>query len=186
MDDSMRSSMRSGLVLKKARACVALPEETMSTEPRKPLKPFSPTQEKIAKFFIRPMTAMNAFVYRLSGGRLAGKWTHGEPMLLLTTVGRKSGEPRTVTLVFMRDGERLVVVGSQAGLSTDPLWMKNAEANPDVTVEIGGTKQTMRARRGTAEEKAHYWPALCAMNSDYSDYQSRTTRDIPILIMDPA
>ena len=70
----------------------------MSTEPRKPLKPLSPRQEKIAKFFIRPMTKLNTMVYRLSGGRLAGKWTHGEPMLLLTTIGRKSGEPRTVTL----------------------------------------------------------------------------------------
>jgi F420H(2)-dependent quinone reductase len=125
-------------------------------------------------------------VYRLSGGRLAGKWMHGEPMLLLTTIGRKSGEPRTVTLVYMRDGERLLVVGSQAGLSTDPMWMKNAEANPNVTVEIGADRKAMHARRGTAEEKARYWPALCAMNSDYADYQSRTSREIPILILDPA
>jgi deazaflavin-dependent oxidoreductase (nitroreductase family) len=154
--------------------------------PRKPLKPFSPFQERIAKPVIRVLTRLNTLAYRASGGKIAGKWTHGEPMLLLTTIGRKSGEPRTVTLVFMRDGERLLVVGSQAGLSTDPLWMKNAEANPDVTVEIGSDKRKMRARRGTPEEKAHYWPALCAMNSDYSDYQSRTTRDIPILLLDPA
>jgi F420H(2)-dependent quinone reductase len=158
----------------------------MSSKARKPLKPLSPRQEKLAKLFIRPLTRLNTFVYRMTGGRLAGKWTHGEPMLLLTTIGRKSGEPRTVTLVFMKDGERLIVVGSQAGLSTDPLWMKNAEADPAVTVEIGATKKNMRARRGTAEEKAHYWPALCAMNSDYADYQSRTTRDIPILLLDPA
>jgi F420H(2)-dependent quinone reductase len=158
----------------------------MSSKARKPLKPLSPRQEKLAKLFIRPLTRLNTFVYRMTGGRLAGKWTHGEPMLLLTTIGRKSGEPRTVTLVFMKDGERLIVVGSQAGLSTDPLWMRNAEADPAVTVEIGATTKNMRARRGTAEEKAHYWPALCAMNSDYADYQSRTTRDIPILLLDPA
>jgi deazaflavin-dependent oxidoreductase (nitroreductase family) len=158
----------------------------MSTQSRKPLKPFSPTQEKIAKLFIRPMAKVNTLVYRLSGGRIAGKWTHGEPIMLLTTIGRKSGEPRTVPLVFMSDGERVIVVGSQAGMSKDPQWMANAAANPDVTVEIGSTKRRMRARRGTAEEKAHYWPKLCAMNSDYADYQSRTTRDIPILILDPA
>jgi F420H(2)-dependent quinone reductase len=151
---------------------------------RKPLKPLSPTQERLAKLVIRPLSKLNILVYRLTGGRIAGKWTHGEPMLLLTTIGRKSGEPRTVPLVYMQDGERLLVVGSQAGLSRDPQWMANAMANPDVEVQIGGVKKKMRARRGTSEEKAHYWPALCEFNSDYADYQSRTTRDIPILILE--
>jgi deazaflavin-dependent oxidoreductase (nitroreductase family) len=158
----------------------------MSTEPKKPLRPFSPRQERIAKPFVRTMAAVNTWIYRLSGGRIAGKWTHGEPMLLLTTIGRKSGEPRTVPLVYMSEGDRLIVVGSQAGMSKDPQWMANAAANPSVEVEIGARKRKMRAHRGSAEEKARYWPALCAMNSDYAAYQSRTTRDIPILIIDPA
>jgi len=158
----------------------------MSTSTQKPaLKPLSRRQERIAKPFIRVMAALNTFVYRISGGRVAGKWTHGEPMLLLTTIGRKTGQARTVPLVYMRDGERFVVVGSQAGMSKDPQWMANAAANPNVEIEIGPEKLKMRAHRGNAEEKARYWPALCAMNSDYEAYQSRTTRDIPILIMDP-
>ncbi|HXC50004.1 MAG TPA: nitroreductase family deazaflavin-dependent oxidoreductase [Candidatus Limnocylindrales bacterium] len=158
----------------------------MSTSTQKSsLKPFSRRQEHVAKLFIRLMAALNTFVYRVSGGRVAGKWTHGEPMLLLTTIGRKTGQPRTVPLVYMRDGERLVVVGSQAGMSTDPQWIANASANPNVEVEIGPEKLKMRAHRGTADEKARYWPALCAMNADYAAYQGRTTRDIPILILDP-
>ncbi|HYC57194.1 MAG TPA: nitroreductase/quinone reductase family protein [Candidatus Binatia bacterium] len=155
------------------------------SDPRKPLRPLSPTQERIAKPVIRVLAALNTWVFRVSRGRVAAKWTHGEPMLLLTTVGRKSGQARTVPLVYMSDGERLIVVGSQAGMSKDPHWMANAAHNPDVEVEIGAHKRRMRARRGTSEEKAHYWPALCKMNSDYSDYQSRTTRDIPILILEP-
>ena len=151
----------------------------------KPLRPLSPTQERLFKPLIRLFTKLNTALYRVSGGRLGGKWTHGEPMLLLTTIGRKSGQPRTVPLVYMQDGERMIVVGSQAGLSTDPQWMANAAANPEVQVEIGATKRKMRARRGTSEEKARYWPALCEFNSDYPAYQSRTTRDIPILIIEP-
>jgi deazaflavin-dependent oxidoreductase (nitroreductase family) len=154
--------------------------------PRKPLKPFSPFQERIAKPVIRVLTRLNTLAYRASGGKIAGKWTHGEPMLLLTTIGRKSGQKRTVTLVFLRDGERFVVVGSQAGMSKDPQWMANAVANPDVEIQVGSERRRAKARRGTAEEKAQYWPALCRMNSDYADYQSRTSREIPILLIDPA
>ena len=157
----------------------------MTTTTAKPLRPFSPTQERIAKPIIRVMTRLNTLVYRVSGGRVAGKWTHGEPMLLLTTIGRKTGQPRTVTLVYMSDGDRMIVVASQAGMSTDPQWVANAEANPQVEVEVGASRRAMRARRGTAEEKARYWPELCQMNSDYAAYQSRTTRDIPILILEP-
>lgn len=157
----------------------------MSPQPKPPLKPLSARQERIAKPVIRVMAALNTWVYRISRGRIAAKWTHGEPMLLLTTIGRKSGQGRTVPLVYMSDGARVIVVGSQAGMSSDPHWMANAAANPDVEIEIGTVKRKMRARRGTSEEKAQYWPDLCRMNSDYAAYQSRTTREIPILIMDP-
>jgi F420H(2)-dependent quinone reductase len=155
------------------------------TTTTKTLKPFSPIQERIAKPVIRTMAAANTLLFRVSGGRLGSKWTHGEPILLLTTIGRKSGKPRTVPLVYMRDGERLIVVGSQAGMSKDPQWIHNVAARPDVQVEIGRSRQAMRARRGSSEEKARYWPALCAMNQDYADYQGRTSRDIPILILEP-
>ena len=156
----------------------------MADTAKKP-RPFTATEERIARPVIKAMSLVNTWIYRLSGGRLGGRWMYGAPILLLTTVGRKSGEKRTAPLLYLEDGPRVILVGSQAGMSRDPLWVKNIDANPDVEIEIGARKRSMRARRGTSEEKADYWPALCKMYPDYADYQARTTRDIPVLILDP-
>jgi F420H(2)-dependent quinone reductase len=154
-------------------------------EAQKMPRPFTAREERMAKPLIRVMSALNTSIYRLSGGRLGGKWMYGAPILLLTTTGRKSGQKRTAPLLYLEDGERVVIVGSQGGMSKDPLWVKNLDADPNVEVEIGSRKRAMRARRGTSEEKARYWPALCKMYPDYADYQARTVRDIPVLILDP-
>lgn len=155
------------------------------TETVKTIRPFSTTEERIAKPLIKAMSLANAWVYRMSSGRIGGKWMYGAPILLLTTTGRKSGQKRTAPLLYLEDGERVVVVGSQGGMSKDPQWVHNIDANGDVEVEIGSAKKAMRARRGTPEEKSRYWPALCRMYPDYADYQARTVRDIPVLILDP-
>lgn len=154
-------------------------------EAQKMPRPFTATEERIARPVMRVMSAVNTWIYRVSGGRIGGKWMYGAPILLLTTVGRKSGEKRTAPLLYIGDGERVVLVGSQGGMSRDPQWVRNIEANGDVEIEIGTRKRAMRARRGTSEEKARYWPDLCRMYPDYADYQARTVRDIPILILDP-
>lgn len=154
-------------------------------EAQKMPRPFTATEERIARPVMRVMSAVNTWIYRVSGGRIGGKWMYGAPILLLTTMGRKSGEKRTAPLLYIGDGERVVLVGSQGGMSRDPQWVRNIEANGDVEIEIGSRKRAMKARRGTTEEKAHYWPDLCKMYPDYADYQARTVRDIPILILDP-
>lgn len=156
-------------------------EQSAAKAPR----PFTAKEERIAKPVIRAMSAVNTWMYRLSGGRVGGRWMHGAPIFLLTTVGRKSGEKRTTPLLYLEDGERIVTVASQGGMSKDPLWIRNIDANPDVEAEIGSNRRAMRARRGTAEEKAKYWPALCRMYPDYADYQARTTREIPVVLLDP-
>jgi deazaflavin-dependent oxidoreductase (nitroreductase family) len=156
----------------------------MTTEKKTP-RPYTATEERIAKPIIRAMSAINTWIYRASGGRLGGRWLYGAPICLLTTIGRKSGQPRTAPLLYLEDGQRVILVGSQGGMSKSPLWVANAEANPDVELEIGKVKRPMRARRGTSEEKSHYWPALCRMYPDYADYQAKTTRDIPILVLEP-
>ncbi|HXC53640.1 MAG TPA: nitroreductase family deazaflavin-dependent oxidoreductase [Candidatus Limnocylindrales bacterium] len=148
-------------------------------------RPFTATEERIAKPIIRVMSLVNTWIYRWSGGRFGAVWMHGAPILLLTTVGRKSGERRTAPLLYLEDGPRVVVVGSQGGMAKDPLWVKNIDANPDVEIEIGRTRRPMKARRGDAGEKSHYWPALCRMYPDYADYQARTMREIPVIILDP-
>lgn len=148
-------------------------------------RPFTAKEERIGRRVVKVMSRLNTWIYRATGGRLGAKWMYGAPILLLTTVGRKSGEKRTAPLLFLEDGERVVIVGSQGGMSKDPLWVRNIDANPDVEIEIGPKRRAMRARRGSAEEKAHYWPALCRMYPDYADYQARTIREIPVILLDP-
>ncbi len=148
-------------------------------------RPFTATEERIARPIIRVMSLVNAWIYRLSGGSVGGRWLHGAPVLLLTTIGRKSGEKRTAPLLYLEDGQRVIVVGSQGGMAKDPLWVRNIDANPDVEIEIGPNRRAMRARRGSPEEKARYWPDLCRMYPDYADYQARTVREIPVVILEP-
>ena len=155
----------------------------MTTSRRLPS--YTPFQERIASPLIRAASAANTWVYCLSGGRLGGRFRGGAPVLLLTTIGRKSGQPRTAPLLYLEDGENLVIVASKGGMSHHPVWYLNLEANPDVDVEIGNQRRRMRARRASAEEKAKLWPRLVAMYRDYDDYQARTDRNIPVVILSP-
>ena len=149
------------------------------------LPAFTPFQERLANPLIRAMSTANVWVYRLSGGRIGGRFLRGAPVLLLTTTGRKSGRSRTAPLLYLEDGENLVLVASKGGMSHHPVWYLNVEANPDVEVEVGATRRRMRARRASREEKAALWPRLVAMYRDYDDYQARTDRNIPVVILAP-
>lgn len=148
-------------------------------------RPFTTTEERIGTFVIKWMSAINTWVYRLSAGRIGGRFLRGAPVLLLTTIGRKSGQPRTAPLLYLEDGDDLILVASKGGMSHSPLWFYNLEANPDCEVEIGKRRTPMTARRATSDEKRALWPQLVAMYRDYDDYQARTTRDIPVVILSP-
>lgn len=150
------------------------------------LRPWTPSEERWANVVIRLMTAANTWVYRLTGGRIGGKFLRGAPVCLLTTTGRKSGEPRTVALLYLEDGRDVILVASKGGMAKNPLWYSNLEANPDVTIQIGSAEQPMRARRVTDEEKQALWPRLVTMYRDFDDYQGRTTRNIPVVRLTPA
>ncbi|RIL06636.1 MAG: nitroreductase family deazaflavin-dependent oxidoreductase [Proteobacteria bacterium] len=132
------------------------------------------------------MSALNVWVYRASGGRVGGRFLRGAPVCLVTTTGRKSGQPRTAPLLYLADGERVVIVASKGGMSKHPAWYGNLVANPRCTVEIGRERRAMTARTASADEKAALWPRLVAMYRDYDDYQARTDRDIPVVILEPA
>jgi deazaflavin-dependent oxidoreductase (nitroreductase family) len=131
------------------------------------------------------MSRANTWLYRTSGGWLGGRFFGGAPVLLLTTVGRRSGQPRTAPLLYLQDGDNLVLVASKGGMSHHPLWYKNLESNPRVEVEIGTERRPMLARRATPTEKAALWPRLVAMYGDYDTYQARTDREIPVVILSP-
>jgi deazaflavin-dependent oxidoreductase (nitroreductase family) len=148
-------------------------------------RPFTPREEKIGTAVIKLMSRVNTWAYRLSGGRLTGRFPNGAPVLLLTTTGRRSGQPQTAPLLYLTDGNNYVVVASKGGMANDPLWFKNLAANPNVEIEVGSRKMPATARRATDEEKAVLWPRLVAMYPSYADYQARTTRNIPVVIVAP-
>ena len=107
------------------------------------------------------------------------------PVLLLTTTGRKTGEERTTPLLYLADGEDLVVVASNGGAPKHPAWLLNLRANPEATVEVGGRKLRVRAREAGPEEKERLWPKLVEMYGSYEDYRRRTDREIPVVLLEP-
>jgi deazaflavin-dependent oxidoreductase (nitroreductase family) len=149
------------------------------------MRPYTPRQERVGNVVVKIMSRLNTWIYRLSGGRIGGRFPSGAPVLLLTTIGRKSGRPQTAPLLYLQDGDTYVVVGSKGGMPHHPLWFRNLEANPQVEIEVGTRRMAMTARRATAAEKAALWPRLVAMYSSFADYQARTTRQIPVIILTP-
>jgi deazaflavin-dependent oxidoreductase (nitroreductase family) len=107
------------------------------------------------------------------------------PTLLLTTIGRKSGEKRTTPLVFLRNGDDMVVVGSLAGYDTHPAWYHNASANSDCWIQLDHDKSTAVARDVTDEERAELWPKLTEMFPPWGYFQSQTDRPFAIVILSP-
>ncbi len=134
---------------------------------------------------LKAISTLNRGVYRASGGRLMGRMGEA-PILLLTTVGRTTGRPRTAPLLYLEDGENLVVVASYGGRPEHPAWFRNLEAQPDVEVEIGRRRSRRRARVATDEERDRLWPRLVQMFPQYARYQERTTRRIPVVVLEPA
>ena len=149
------------------------------------VRPYTPAEERFGSVVIKWMSLLNTWAYRLTGGRLGGKFLGGAPVCLVTVTGRKTGEPRTIPLLYLQDGDDVIVVASKGGMSKHPVWYLNLIANPTCEVEVGRTRHAMRAARVSAEEKAALWPRLCAMYPDYAEYQARTTRDIPVLRLSP-
>jgi deazaflavin-dependent oxidoreductase (nitroreductase family) len=134
----------------------------------------------------KAMNAIHRLVLKVSGGR-AG-WTAMEmPVLELTTKGRKSGQPRSVMLTSpLREGSALVVVASRGGDDRSPAWFHNLQANPDVEVRLQGKpRRRMRARVATAAERERLWPLVIADHKNYADYQTKTAREIPLVLLEP-
>jgi deazaflavin-dependent oxidoreductase (nitroreductase family) len=140
----------------------------------------SPLNER----FIKWVSRVNTFLYRRSGGGLGGT-VQKIPVALLTTTGRKTGEPRVSPLYFLRDGDRVIVAASKGGRTENPMWYLNLKANPKVSVQIKKEVLELTARDATDEERAKYWPQLVDMYPSYDDYQSWTDRTIPIVVCEP-
>jgi F420H(2)-dependent quinone reductase len=137
-------------------------------------------------FFTKWMSRLNTFMYRRSGGEGLGGTFQNIPVALLTTTGRKTGQPRVSPLYFLRDGDRVIVAASKVGAEKNPMWYLNLKANPKVSVQIKREVLDLTARDASEEERAKYWPQLVKMYPSYEDYQSWTDRTIPIVICEPA
>jgi len=122
-------------------------------------------------------------IYRLSGGRIFSR-SVGCPVVLLTTTGRKSGEPRTAPIFGFPEGQSIVVVPSNAGKRHYPSWYLNLRANPQAQVQLGPEIWRVRAREATLEERERLWPFLASRYGGYQVYRERTDRHIPVLILE--
>jgi deazaflavin-dependent oxidoreductase (nitroreductase family) len=133
---------------------------------------------------MKTICATHNAVYRTSGARIGGK-VQGMPVLLLTTTGRKSGKSRTTPLLFLRDHDAVVVVASNGGSDSFPSWWLNVRSDPAAEVEIGRERTRVTARKASPEERARLWPEFTSRYSGYAKYATRTTRVIPVVILDP-
>jgi F420H(2)-dependent quinone reductase len=127
----------------------------------------------------------HATVYRASNGLVGHRFPGAPPMLLLDHVGAKSATRRTSPLVYARDGENLVLVASKGGYPKHPAWFHNLMAHPDVTVQVGSQRLDVHARVASPEERGHLWPLVVGVYGGYADYQRRTEREIPLVVLEP-
>ncbi|HUK45493.1 MAG TPA: nitroreductase family deazaflavin-dependent oxidoreductase [Gaiellaceae bacterium] len=133
---------------------------------------------------MRTASGVHTVVYRASGGRVAGE-AGNLPVLLLTTTGRKTGKQRTTPLLFIRDGDDLVVVASNGGMDWFPAWWLNVQQHPAAVIEIGRERRDVTARKADPERRARLWPEFTGPYPDYLKYEARTTREIPLVILHP-
>jgi deazaflavin-dependent oxidoreductase (nitroreductase family) len=133
---------------------------------------------------LRAVGKLNAPLYRLTGGRVGGKLGKA-PILLLTTTGRKSGQPRTAPVLYLADGDRFVVINTNAGNAKTPAWSLNLRANPEAEVEVGRKRVKVRARLAEGEEREDLWRRHMEQYSGWEFYESKLDRQIGVFVLEP-
>jgi deazaflavin-dependent oxidoreductase (nitroreductase family) len=123
--------------------------------------------------------------YVETDGESGHEWRPGVPTLLITTRGRKSGTLRRTALIYGRDGDRYLVVASRGGSPEHPSWYLNLVEHAEVDLQVEAAKFSARARTANADEKPRLWSLMTSIWPDYDNYQSKTDRDIPLVILEP-
>jgi deazaflavin-dependent oxidoreductase (nitroreductase family) len=134
---------------------------------------------------LRRAMGLHAAVYKASGGRIGHHLPGAPATLLLDHVGARSGTKRTTPLTYFPDGDDLVVIASKGGYPKNPAWFHNLRANPDTNVQVGSERRAVHARVAEPEERKRLWPKAVETYSGYRDYQERTEREIPLVILEP-
>jgi deazaflavin-dependent oxidoreductase (nitroreductase family) len=122
--------------------------------------------------------------YRETDGEVGHIWKKGSKTLLLTTTGRKSGEPRTTPLIYEQDGDKYVIVASKGGAPEHPGWYANLEKDPQVELQVKGDVFPARARTAQGEERERLWKLAAQQWPDYDAYQQKTDREIPVVVLE--
>ena len=133
---------------------------------------------------LRRLVGIHTLVYRATNGAIGHHVPGFAPMLLLDHVGAKSGVRRTSPLLYITDGDDLVIVASKGGHPQHPAWFHNLRANPDTAVQVGSERRAVHARVATPEERARLWPGVVEAYPGYAEYQKRTGREIPLVILE--
>ena len=136
------------------------------------------------KGFIRFFSVLNRGWYKLTGGRIGGKF-HGAPLVLLTTTGRKTGKERTWPLLSIKQGDSYLFAASFGGHDEHPAWYQNLAAKPEVSVQDGARTLHGRARITTGAEREQLYQKFIDVYSTYGDYAKATKREIPVVVVDP-
>jgi deazaflavin-dependent oxidoreductase (nitroreductase family) len=134
---------------------------------------------------LRRAMGLHTLAYRATGGIVGHRFLIGPSMLLLEHTGARTGTRRTTPLVYFRDGDGYVIVASKGGFSRHPGWYHNLRAHPDTRIQVGHRRLAVRARVANAAERERLWPEAVKTYSGYSDYQRRTDREIPLVILEP-
>lgn len=134
------------------------------------------------RLLIRLTSGVHRCWYRLTGGLIGGRLGRAH-FLLLTTAGRKTGRRHTTPLLYVEDGDDLVLVASNAGDDRDPNWWLNLKKSPQAEAQVGASLRSVVAERASAGDRARLWPQITRMFPDYEAYQSRTRREIPLVIL---
>jgi deazaflavin-dependent oxidoreductase (nitroreductase family) len=133
----------------------------------------------------RILGSIHRGLYRATGGKVGGRMGKA-PVLLLTTTGRKTGKLRTTPLLYARVEDGYVVIASKGGAEHDPLWFRNLQATPRAEVQLGRKKQQVQARATEGEERERMWRALTDLYGGYDNYAKKTSRQIPVVLLEPA
>ena len=134
---------------------------------------------------LRRFFGAHTAVYRATNGLVGHRLPGLPPMLLLDHVGARSGTLRTTPLLYVEEGDNLVIVASKGGHPRHPSWFHNLQANPETTVQVGSKRLAVRARIATPSERERLWPSVIRAYRGYEDYQRRAPREIPLVILEP-
>ncbi len=127
---------------------------------------------------------LQVYFYRRSGGKRMNR-VRGMPILILTTIGRKSGKHRVTPVMYIQDGDNYVVTASNNGAKENPGWFANMQADPKIKIEVDGTTKNVIARKANSEEKARLWPQLIQQAPFFEGYQKKTKRELPMVVLEP-